>query len=555
MAKKICKCCGKEFEGYGTAKYCKGPHYFKCEVCGEMFESDPRNPSRACSSECRKKLCDMSKQTTKICEYCGKEFIARQASAKYCSGPHYTECVICGKIIEFTCLPIDKPNTCSQKCANELKRRTVCAKYGVINVSELESVRSKISESNSSEAVMAKRHQTCLERWGVENVSQNPEIRSKLSEIMSGEDYLHRREQTCLRRYGHKSPMQSDEVKAKVISSNQSKYGVNWATQSKLWKDKKMKTNLERYGVPHYCMTDECKAKNGHTISQTNINFMNRLKDIGIFCDVEFRIENKSYDLRVARTNILIEINPTYTHNSFGNHWDTNGLDKNYHIEKTEVASRNGFRCIHVWDWDDIHKIVNMLQPKKVKYARQFNVVELKHDKVSKFLKDNHLQGDCKGQSTCIGLVGEDENIVQVMTFGKPRYTSKYQYELLRLCTDSRYRVVGGAQRLFKYFVQNFNPDSILSYCDMSKFSGEVYERLGMVHHHNTEPAKVWSNGSDRITDNLLRQRGVDQLFHTDFGKGSSNEELMIEMGWLPVYDCGQSVYVFINKEEKIDDR
>ena len=55
-------------------------------------------------------------------------------------------------------------------------------------------------------------------------------------------------------------------------------------------------------------------------------------------------------------------------------------------IEKTNLAVKNGYRCIHVWDWDDIDKIVNMLQPKEVKYARKLNVVELKHDKVSMFL-------------------------------------------------------------------------------------------------------------------------------------------------------------------------
>lgn len=48
------------------------------------------------------------------------------------------------------------------------------------------------------------------------------------------------------------------------------------------------------------------------------------------------------------------------------------------------------------------------------------------------------------------------------------------------------------------------------------------------------------------ITNNLLLQRGYDQLFGTDFGKGTSNEQLMIENGWLPVYDCGQVVYQYI---------
>ena len=46
------------------------------------------------------------------------------------------------------------------------------------------------------------------------------------------------------------------------------------------------------------------------------------------------------------------------------------------------------------------------------------------------------------------------------------------------------------------------------------------------------------------ITDNLLRQRGFDQLHNTNFGKGNSNEELMKEYGYVEIYDCGQLVFV-----------
>ena len=60
-----------------------------------------------------------------------------------------------------------------------------------------------------------------------------------------------------------------------------------------------------------------------------------------------------------------------------------------------------------------------------------------------------------------------------------------------------------------------------------------------------TPPQEIWSKGKNKITANLLRQRGYDQLFRTNFGKGASNDELMIEHGWLPVYDCGQLVYEF----------
>ena len=64
------------------------------------------------------------------------------------------------------------------------------------------------------------------------------------------------------------------------------------------------------------------------------------------------------------------------------------------------------------------------------------------------------------------------------MTFGKPRYNNKYQWELLRLCTQPKYRVVGGASKLFQYFIKIYNPESIISYCDRSKFNGSVYENI-----------------------------------------------------------------------------
>ena len=64
-------------------------------------------------------------------------------------------------------------------------------------------------------------------------------------------------------------------------------------------------------------------------------------------------------------------------------------------------------------------------------------------------------------------------------------------------------------------------------------------------HWYYVGPAKNGEGIRLHITDNLLRQRGFDQLFHTSYGKGTSNEELMIARGYLPIYDCGQGVYIW----------
>ena len=43
--------------------------------------------------------------------------------------------------------------------------------------------------------------------------------------------------------------------------------------------------------------------------------------------------------------------------------------------------------------------------------------------------------------------------------------------------------------------------------------------------------------------------QGYDRLFKESHGKGTSNEELILDRGYLPVYDCGQSTYTWENNK------
>ena len=52
-------------------------------------------------------------------------------------------------------------------------------------------------------------------------------------------------------------------------------------------------------------------------------------------------------------------------------------------------------------------------------------------------------------------------------------------------------------------------------------------------------------NGPKHITNNLLRLQGFDRLFNTNFGKNTSNIDLILEAGYLPIYDCGQKIFIF----------
>ena len=133
------------------------------------------------------------------------------------------------------------------------------------------------------------------------------------------------------------------------------------------------------------------------------------------------------------------------------------------------------------------------------------------------------------------------------MTFGKPRYNKNYEWELLRLCTKSNYNIIGGAEKLFDYFLNTYKPDSIISYCDISKFTGSVYSKLGFKLKATSKPSRHWYNikTKQHITDNFLRQKGFDKLFNANYGKGTDNDELMREHNFVEIYDCGQSTYIY----------
>ena len=430
-------------------------------------------------------------------------------------------------------------------------------KYGVDNPAKTDEIKQTISSKNKLKAseALINRHKTNLEKYGVENVLSSNEVKEKIKQTnlerygaespFQSDEVREKIKKTNLEKYGVENVLSSNEVKEKIKQTNYERYGVPYTLQADEVKERIRQTNLERYGVEYYCETEHARENNKpYKISKINKEFSDILTSLNINNDLEFSIGHKSYDIKVDNT--LIEIDPTFTHNTSLPAFSNEHISIDYHLNKTKLANENGFNCIHVFDWDDKDKIINMFLPKSILYARQCEVKEISLKEANDFLNLYHLQNGLMKQDVCLGLFYND-SLVEVMTFGKPRYNKNYDYELLRLCTHKDYKVTGGTKKLFKYFLDNYKPNSIISYCDKSKFSGEVYTRLGFTLKGEAKPSRHWYNIKEKkhITDNLLRQRGFDQLFGTNYGKGTSNDELMLEHNFVEVYDCGQSTYIW----------
>lgn len=327
-------------------------------------------------------------------------------------------------------------------------------------------------------------------------------------------------------------------IQEKVTKTYEEKYG----SRRYYNREGARKTCRERYGVDAPCMLPQARMRGNN--STPNRAFAELLDKNGVSYEREFSLEKYSYDFKVG--NILIEIDPTATHNSTWNPFG-NLISKTYHADKSNCAREHGYRCIHIFDWDNKEKIINLLKDgRETIYARNCEVRDVNSNIASQFINAYHLQNDAKC-SIRLGLYYNDD-LVSIMTFDKPRYNTNFDFEIIRYC--SKANVIGGADKLFNHFCRRYPNVKIISYCDLSKFSGNTYESLGFIRASLVNVSKHWYNQQtgEHITDNLLRQRGFDQLFNESYGKGTSNEQLMLEHGFVEIYDCGQVRYEYIRK-------
>lgn len=383
------------------------------------------------------------------------------------------------------------------KASMELRKKTNLDKYGVEHVTQSDFVKQKTIETNQR-------------KFGVSYPTQNKEFRKKIEENM-------------LSKYGAKNPSQVVEFQKKREDTINKKYGVTNFGETALPLEVREILNSKKKLVE---FINSCKSKTTFDIAKeigcsfTTLNIrINRYKIRNLIdqCSSHYETEIASFldslnikhykskdvikpleiDFYCPDYKIGIEFDGDYWHSSLHK-------EKKYHYNKSIAASKKGIRIIHIWEheWNDSRKrpiIESMLKIAFGKignkiYARNCEVREITDEDAKSFNNANHLQGHRRAQIT-YGLFYNDE-LVQLMSFSQTKYNRNLKnngsWEIIRGCPGSNNIVVGGVSKLFKYFLQEKNPNEVFSYCDFNKFDGRGYEALGMKFDGYTGPDLKW---------------------------------------------------------------
>lgn len=267
-------------------------------------------------------------------------------------------------------------------------------------------------------------------------------------------------------------------------------------------------------------------------------------------------------DIYIPSKKVAIEYNGSYWHG------ELNKKDNKIHLRKYQLCERQGIRLISIYDRDwkeNKEKIKTFLKdlffPKVKIYGRCVEIHNIPIQEAKSFYNEYHLKGSGCHNKVSYGLFYKKE-LVSGMSFSKPNfgYQKNIEWDLTRYCVKPGYSVIGGAENLFKTFLEEYSPKSIVTYSDNDYFTGEIYARLGFQLDKITTIPYYWAK-SDRVfldrqlcQVKKLKERYPD-LYDQSVEKKVTNKEeyIMHELGFYKVYRSGNKKWIYSKGEVHVD--
>ena len=450
-----------------------------------------------------------------------------------------------------------------------------CKANGVTNPFQLESVKQKSNQSRKEhfgyEYTMQSPEKRKLaasnykKKTGYEHQFSNPEVVQKIRKTqeenkLSGNSKRNERFHLTMRKKRYEDLCLNEYVQP-LFSFEEFISEYEEINREFKWKclecgnefvsciDQNFKTRFQR---PARCL--KCHPiDNGISDSEKEIvDFVKTIYDGEILENTRSVISPYELDIYLPDKKLGIEFDGLFWHSEFA------GKVKNYHLNKTKSCEALGIQLIHIFEdeWifrKDIVKsrLKNLLGLYDNKcYARQCEVKEISLNESQMFQQENHIQYFTYAKIN-IGLYFNHE-LVSLMTFSKPRFSKKYDWELVRFCNKIGWHIPGAASKLLSYFEKKYNPKSIVSYADRRWSVGNLYEKLGFKLDHESRP-NYWyfkqNNGLSLRESRVHYQKYRLKKLLKDFDPTKTEIENMEKNGYHRIFDCGNLVYVKFSKE------
>lgn len=452
----------------------------------------------------------ISKKENKVCEYGKYPSYSRDKTIfEYCGNSNTCECA--KQSLQKSLDKIYSDNNIVEKIVNK-RTATLQEKYGVDNISKLDSTKDKIKNTNLEKG----NHICSFHRDDVKN-----KLNSKLSNL----------------KIDHQKQIHfTDNAKEYYFSEEKFKELTNIKSPIEIseFLELDYTTILKRYKKFNILIPRS-------TYENEIINFLND-NNIKFLLNDRKIIKPKELDFYLPDYKIAIEFNGEYYHSS-------KFIDKNYHFSKHKLCSEQGIQLLSIFqsEWQsNKDKIKNKILyiTKKSKhgvYARNTTICKIENKIANKFLDKYHIQNGTKNIIYSYGAYHNNE-LIGVICYNKQRTTG--DIELIRFCSNGENNP-GLFSKLLNYSIKDNNWSKIISFSDNRYSDGNLYRINGFVKEYDYPPSYYYFYKGKIYHKRSFTKTKLLKLLDMDNKKISKSErELANIAGIERIYDCGKIKWV-----------
>lgn len=443
-------------------------------------------------------------------------------------------------------------------------KKTIQENFGVDHQMHSDEVKAKIAKTN-------------MERYGVSNPMSNDDIREKASQTnlnrygasnpLLSTEILERIKQTNIEKYGHENPWGNRDVISKSLASREETYDRKWngrhpsqinysddtygiLSNSVAFADAfgsmPLNTLSDKLGVAKGTIRQACEKygiKVPHSRSRYEDEITAFLDNHGIKHRQNTRkaIPPNELDFYVEEQKIGIEFNGLYYHSD-------DMVSKVYHLRKHNQCKDAGIRLLMINEdeWLDRkesikRKILNLVgQSEKGVGARKLSIRKISNATANDFVDTYHIQGKTGAVVASYGAYDGDR-LAAVIQYNHQRGTQ--DIELIRFCTDGKL-YAGVFSRLFKASVKEEGYTKVISFADLRYSDGGVYQKNGFVLEDTIRPDYRYIKGLKTFHKSSFTKAAISKKFGIDM-TDRTEREVMVELGYRRIYDCGKLKYVW----------
>ena len=261
-------------------------------------------------------------------------------------------------------------------------------------------------------------------------------------------------------------------------------------------------------------------------------------------------LDGQEIDIYIPELKIGIEYN--------GLRWHSDKFkdDKNYHLNKLNKCNKKGIKLIQIFEDEYINNekivlnklfhILNINLNKPKIGARKCIISEISNENAKYFLDRNHIQGYTKS-TIHFGAFYKDL-LVAVMSFTK----IKNEWILTRFASDYNYICQGIGGRLFKNFIEKYNPNIVKSFADRRwtvNINDNFYTKLGFNIEKVLKPDYRYYNpklfGIQRKHKFGFRKQILNKKYNLSLVM--TENEMAKELNCYKIWDCGLVKYIWEN--------